>query len=271
MIFDYDTKLDGHATDDARWAPTATSDGHLRARRINSIGGGFVMTESELAGARKRNERRACPLPVQDPRLRCCKCSQLRQEHRADETRKRRIPRRGRTRCGERQRTVLWQVNESIASTVGLETGGILARLVKTSNAAPGESMTPLLQERGQNQRAPAHNNAGMSVYAMAVNEENAAVASCPPLRRTACALTLLSGRTYPCLPKRISRLLAEPPAGLAGWSVQRTSICGGRSRLFQAEVDPPRRCLPAGLCRDGGTPAQIETPLKSRWNINLA
>ncbi|HCT33861.1 MAG TPA: L-serine ammonia-lyase, partial [Sulfitobacter sp.] len=62
MIFDYDTKLDGHANGMMLMATDAQGDVTLR-ETYYSIGGGFVMTEAELAAGKDTDEGAPVPFP----------------------------------------------------------------------------------------------------------------------------------------------------------------------------------------------------------------
>ena len=75
MIFDYDTKLDGHANGMMLMATDAQGDVSLR-ETYYSIGGGFVMTEAELA-ARAKTRTKARRYPSRsNPQPRCCRWRQ---------------------------------------------------------------------------------------------------------------------------------------------------------------------------------------------------
>ena len=62
MIFDYDTKLSGHANGMMLMATDAQGDVTLR-ETYYSIGGGFVMTEKELAAGKDTDEGAPVPFP----------------------------------------------------------------------------------------------------------------------------------------------------------------------------------------------------------------
>ena len=62
LIFDYDTSLPGHANGMILMATDAQGDVILR-QTYYSIGGGFVMTEEELAAGKATDEGAPVPFP----------------------------------------------------------------------------------------------------------------------------------------------------------------------------------------------------------------
>ena len=170
MIFDYDTKLAGHANGMMLMATDAQGDVTLR-ETYYSIGGGFVMTEAELAAGKDTDEGAPVPYPFKSAAemLDMARASgkTIAQMKRANEE-----SRGGaeNLRAGSRR---LWQVmNDCIER--GLTTDGILPGGLKVKRRAKGIH-DALVAERGRNLSAPHTINDWMSVYAMAVNEENAA------------------------------------------------------------------------------------------------
>ena len=73
MIFDYDTKLEGHANGMILMATDAQGDVTLR-ETFYSIGGGFVMTEAELAAGKTPMKARLCPT-LSNPPPKCWRCA----------------------------------------------------------------------------------------------------------------------------------------------------------------------------------------------------
>ena len=136
-----------------------------------SIGGGFVMTDAELQSGKDTDEGAPIPFPFKSASemLEMAKdsgknISEMKRENEIS---------RG---CSESLRTGtarIWRVmNECINK--GLEHDGILPGGLNVRRRAKGIHAA-LIAERGMNLNAPHTINDWMSVYAMAVNEENAA------------------------------------------------------------------------------------------------
>ncbi|MEH6393206.1 MAG: serine dehydratase beta chain, partial [Sulfitobacter sp.] len=170
MIFDYETKLTGHANGMMLMATDAQGDVTLR-ETYYSIGGGFVMTEAELAAGKDTDEGAPIPFPFKSA------AEMLEMADRSGKTiaqmkRANEEARGGAVHLRDGTRR-LWQVMNDCINR-GLETDGILPGGLNVKRRAKGIH-DALLAERGQNHRAPHTINDWMSVYAMAVNEENAA------------------------------------------------------------------------------------------------
>ena len=170
LIFDYDTVLPGHANGMTFTALDAQGDVTL-SQIYYSIGGGFVMSAEELAAGKAKDEGAPVPYPFKTA------AEMLQMAERsglsiADMKRANEISRNGaiRLRDGTRQ---LWQVmNDCIER--GLQTDGILPGGLSVKRRAK-PIYDALMADRGMNLNAPHTINDWMSVYAMAVNEENAA------------------------------------------------------------------------------------------------
>ena len=173
MIFDYDTKLDGHANGMMLMATDAQGDVSLR-ETYYSIGGGFVMTEAELAAGKDTDEGAPVPFPFKSAtemlQMATESGKSIAQMKRANEE-----SRGGAAQLRDGTKR-LWQVMNDCINR-GLETDGILPGGLNVKRRAKAIH-DALLQERGQNQRAPHTINDWMSVYAMAVNEESVTVTS---------------------------------------------------------------------------------------------
>ena len=172
LTFDYGPALPGHANGMVLKATDAQGDVILQ-ETYYSIGGGFVLTAGELAeaGAGKSKTRADVPYPFEtaDEMLAMAKASGLSiaQMKLANEL-------KFRSKAEIDQGIArLWQVMNDCISR-GMEGTGILPGGLKVRRRAKG-IYDALLAERGLNMTAPHTINDWMSLYAMAVNEENAA------------------------------------------------------------------------------------------------
>ena len=172
LTFDYGPALPGHANGLILRATDAQGDVIL-SETYYSIGGGFVLTAAEMAAAgNKKSKARAdvpYPFEMADEMLAMARASGLSiaQMKRANELKFRSAAEldHGMAR--------IWQVMNACISR-GMEGTGILPGGLKVRRRAKGIHEA-LLAERGSNQSPPHVINDWMSLYAMAVNEENAA------------------------------------------------------------------------------------------------
>lgn len=259
LIFDYDTSLPGHANGMILMATDAQDDVILR-QTYYSIGGGFVMTEEELAAGKATDEGAPVPFPFKSAAemLEMAKSSgkSIAEMKRANE-----ISRSGIDNVSNGTARI-WQVMNDCINR-GLETDGILpgGLLVKRRAKAIHES---LLAERGMNWAAPHTINDWMSVYAMAVNEENAAGGQ---------VVTAPTNGAAGVVPATLRYYLDHVPgastahvedylltsAAIGGLVKYNASISGAEAGC-QAEVGSAAAMAAAGLCAVmGGTPEQVE------------
>ena len=259
LIFDYDTSLPGHANGMILMATDAQDDVILR-QTYYSIGGGFVMTEEELAAGKATDEGAPVPFPFKSAAemLEMAKSSgkSIAEMKRANE-----ISRSGTDNVSNGTARI-WQVMNDCINR-GLETDGILpgGLLVKRRAKAIHES---LLAERGMNWAAPHTINDWMSVYAMAVNEENAAGGQ---------VVTAPTNGAAGVVPATLRYYLDHVPgastahvedylltsAAIGGLVKYNASISGAEAGC-QAEVGSAAAMAAAGLCAVmGGTPEQVE------------
>ena len=206
LVFDYDTQLKGHANGMILMATDAQGDVTLR-QVFYSIGGGFVMTEEELAAGKDTDEGDPVPFPFKSAN------EMLEMAHASGKTiagmKRANEESRGGADNLKRGTARLWQVMNDCIDR-GLNNDGILPGGLQVKRRA--KAIHDALQaERGMNQQAPHTINDWMSVYAMAVNEENAAggqVVTAPTnggaccLRPCAIIWTMCRGRR-----KNISRI----------------------------------------------------------------
>jgi L-serine dehydratase len=145
----------------------------------------------------------------------------------------------------------------------GLSTDGILPGGLKVKRRAKAIHQA-LLAERGMNLTAPHTINDWMSVYAMAVNEENAAGGQ---------VVTAPTNGAAGVLPATLRYYLDHVPgasvahvedflltAAAIGGLVKYNASISGAEAGCQAEVGSAAAMAAAGLCAVmGGTPAQVE------------
>ena len=259
MIFDYDTRLPGHTNGMMLMGTDAQGDVILR-ETYYSIGGGFVMTEAELAAGKDTDEGAPVPFPFKSAAEMLTMSQQsgktIAQMKRANEE-----SRGGadNLRSGSRR---LWQVMNDCIDR-GLASDGILPGGLGVKRRAKAIHEA-LLAERGQNQRAPHTINDWMSVYAMAVNEENAAGGQ---------VVTAPTNGAAGVLPATLRYYLDHVPgaseshiedflltAAAIGGLVKFNASISGAEAGCQAEVGSAAAMSAAGLCAVmGGTPEQVE------------
>lgn len=259
LKFDFGPNLPGHANGMILMATDKQGDVILQ-ETYYSIGGGFVMTEAELESGKDTDEGAPVPYPFKSAAemLEMAKASRksIAEMKRANEIS------RG---CTESLRTGtarLWQVmNDCIDK--GLTHDGILPGGLSVRRRAKGIH-DALLAERGLNQSAPHTINDWMSVYAMAVNEENAAggqVVTAPT--NGAAGVVPATIRYYldhvpGASPTRVEEFLLT--AAAIGGLVKFNASISGAEAGCQAEVGSASAMAAAGLCAVmGGTPEQVE------------
>ena len=259
MIFDYEHKLLGHANGMMLMATDAQGDVTLR-ETYYSIGGGFVMTAAELAAGKNTEEGEPVPFPFKSA-AEMLEMAQQSGKSIAEMKRANEISRNGeiRLRTGTAR---LWQVMNDCIDR-GLASEGTLPGGLKVKRRAKGIHET-LIAERGLNQPAPHTINDWMSVYAMAVNEENAAGGQ---------VVTAPTNGAAGVLPATLRYYLDHVPgaseahvedflltAAAIGGLVKFNASISGAEAGCQAEVGSAAAMSAAGLCAVmGGTPEQVE------------
>ena len=259
LVFDYDTPLKGHANGMTLMATDAQGDVTLR-QVYYSIGGGFVMTEEELAAGKDTDEGAPVPYPFKTAveMLEMAKASgkSIAGMKRANEE-----SRGGaeNLRSGTKR---LWQVMNDCINR-GLETDGILPGGLNVKRRAKGIHQA-LLAERGMNQSAPHTINDWMSTYAMAVNEENAAGGQVVTAPTNGAAGVMPATLRYyldhvpGASETRIEDFLLT--AAAIGGLVKFNASISGAEAGCQAEVGSAAAMSAGALCAVmGGTPEQVE------------
>ena len=259
MVFDYDVKLDGHANGMMLMATDAQGDVTLR-ETYYSIGGGFVMTEAELTAGKDTDEGAPVPYPFKSA-AEMLEMSRASGKSIAGMKRANEESRGGAAHLRDGTKR-LWQVMNDCINR-GLETDGILPGGLNVKRRAKGIH-DALLAERGLNQQAPHTINDWMSVYAMAVNEENAAGGQ---------VVTAPTNGAAGVMPATLRYYLDHVPgaseahiedflltAAAIGGLVKFNASISGAEAGCQAEVGSAAAMSAAGLCAVmGGTPEQIE------------
>ncbi|PLL11076.1 L-serine ammonia-lyase [Tabrizicola sp. TH137] len=261
LVFDYGPALPGHANGMILKATDAQGD-VIMEETYYSIGGGFVLTAGEMAeaGGGKAKARADVPYPFEkaDEMLAMAKASGLSiaQMKRANEV-KFRSPAeldKGMER--------IWQVmNDCI--TRGMAGEGILPGGLKVRRRAKGIH-DALMAERGLNMTPPHTINDWMSLYAMAVNEENAAGGQVvtAPTNGAAGVVPAVIRYWLDHVPGASSSRVGEfllTAAAIGGLVKHNASISGAECGC-QAEVGSAAAMAAAGLCAVlGGTPEQVE------------
>lgn len=259
LVFDFGPNLPGHANGMILMATDRQGDVILR-ETYYSIGGGFVMTEAELAQGRNTDEGAPVPYPFKSA-AEMLEMAETSGKTIAEMKKANEHSRGGpeNLRSGVAR---IWQVmNDCIER--GLENDGTLpgGLNVRRRSKAIHEA---LLAERGTNLNAPHKINDWISVYAMAVNEENAAGGQ---------VVTAPTNGAAGVVPAVIKYYLDHVPgaseakveefmltAAAIGGLVKFNASISGAEAGCQAEVGSASAMAAAGLAAVmGGTPMQIE------------
>ncbi|MBN2631434.1 MAG: L-serine ammonia-lyase [Rhodobacteraceae bacterium] len=262
LTFDYGPALPGHANGLILRATDAQGDVILD-ETYYSIGGGFVVTSQELADSTagpKAAHRADVPYPFQTAAemLAMARASGLSiaAMKRANELRF----------CtpDELDRGIvrLWQVMRACIER-GMAATGILPGGLRVRRRAKGIH-DQLEAERGLNMQAPHTITDWMALYAMAVNEENAAGGQVVTAPTNGAAGVLPAVIRYwldhvpGATPTRVGEFLLTA-AAIGGLCKHNASISGAECGC-QAEVGSAAAMAAAGLCAVlGGTPEQVE------------
>ncbi|MEX3315219.1 L-serine ammonia-lyase [Sulfitobacter sp. PS-8MA] len=269
LVFDYGPPLPGHANGLVLRAFDERGNPYL-TQTYYSVGGGFVVTEAELkAEAEAKTQTlkaeqagRGYPYPFGSAAemLEMGKCSgkTIAEMKRANECAHQSIQPR---ELSAQIKSVCDVMNACIDR--GLALDGTLPGGLRVKRRAKAIHQQ-LLAERGSNQRQPHASSDWLSVYAMAVNEENAAggrVVTSPT--NGAAGVMPAVARYYRdhCLGASDAGLetMMLTAAAIGGLIKHRASISGAESGC-QAEVGSAAAMAAGGLCAAlGGSNAQIE------------
>jgi len=259
LKFDFGPALEGHANGMILMATDAQGDVILQ-ETYYSIGGGFILTAEELASGGDTDDGPAVPYPFQSAveMLQMAKASGL---SIAEMKRKNEIS-RGCNDSLDRGIARIWEVmNDCI--TRGMARDGILPGGLNVRRRAKS-IFDQLEAERGMNLTAPHTINDWMSVYAMAVNEENAAGGQVvtAPTNGAAGVVPAVIRYWLDHVPGASAKKIPDfllTAAAIGGLVKYNASISGAEAGC-QAEVGSASAMGAAGLCAVmGGTPEQVE------------
>ena len=259
LVFDHDRALPGHANGMALMATDAQGDVILR-QVYYSVGGGFVLSEEELAAGKATDEGPPVPYPFKTAaemldmaRASGKSIAAMKRDNEVS---------RGCAVSVARGTARLWQVmNDCIER--GLAADGVLPGGLGVKRRA-GAIHRALLAERGTNLSAPHTINDWISTYAMAVNEENAAGGQVVTAPTNGAAGVLPATLRYyldhvpGAAPGHVEDFLLT--AAAIGGLVKFNASISGAEAGCQAEVGSASAMAAAGLCAVmGGTPEQVE------------
>ncbi|QFT91230.1 L-serine dehydratase TdcG [Roseovarius sp. THAF9] len=259
LQFDFGPNLPGHANGMILMATDKQGDVILQ-ETYYSVGGGFVLTRDELAAGRDTDDGPPVPYPFKSA-AEMLEMADTSGKSIAEMKKANEISRGGseNLRSGVAR---LWQVmNDCIER--GLANDGILpgGLQVRRRSKAIHEA---LLAERGTNLNAPHKINDWISIYAMAVNEENAAGGQVVTAPTNGAAGVVPAVIKYwlehvPGANERDIEIFLLTAAAIGGLVKFNASISGAEAGC-QAEVGSASAMGAAGLTAVlGGTPAQIE------------
>ncbi|WP_371036621.1 L-serine ammonia-lyase [Rhodosalinus sp. FB01] len=259
LRFDFGPPLPGHANGMILMATDAQGDVILQ-ETYYSVGGGFVLTEAELAQGKDSDEGAPVPYPFKSA-AEMLRMAETSGKSIAQMKRENELTRRGPEdlRAGTRR---LWQVMSDCIDR-GLAADGTLPGGLRVRRRAQGIH-EKLLDERGMNLTPPHTINDWMSVYAMAVNEENAAGGQVvtAPTNGAAGVVPAVIRYWLDHVPGASERRVEDfllTAAAIGGLVKYNASISGAEAGC-QAEVGSAAAMAAAGLCAVmGGTPAQVE------------
>lgn len=260
LIFDYDTALLGHANGMILRATDRQGDVVLQ-ETYYSIGGGFVVTAAEQAMEPVLDARDASrPYPFETARMMLDMATSSGKSI-AELKRTNELTHMG---IGEFDASLshLWHMMNDCIDR-GLATDGILPGGLNVKRRAHSIHQS-LLAEQGLNLTAPHTINDWMCVYAMAVNEENAAggqVVTAPTNGAAGVVpavarywLDHVPGASLSRMPEYL--LTASAIGGL----IKHNASISGAECGCQAEIGSASAMAAAGLCAVlGGTPQQVE------------
>ncbi len=259
LRFDFGPALAGHANGMVLMATDKQGDVILE-ETYYSIGGGFVLTEAELANGKDTDEGEPVPYPFKTA-VEMLDMAQRSGKTIATMKKENEIARGGSVKLNEGVARV-WEVMNNCIER-GLVTDGILPGGLNVRRRAKG-IYDALIAERGMNLTAPHTINDWMITYAMAVNEENAAGGQ---------VVTAPTNGAAGVMPATIRYWLDHVPgaskskipdflltAAAIGGLVKFNASISGAEAGCQAEVGSASAMAAAGLCAVmGGTPEQVE------------
>ncbi|SES32008.1 L-serine ammonia-lyase [Tranquillimonas rosea] len=259
LVFDRRHALPGHANGMILYALDAQDD-VITQETYYSVGGGFVLTEAELAEGADSDDGPPVPFPFKsaDEMLDMCRTSgkTIAELKRANEL-TRRSP-----GALDRGMGTIWQTMSDCIDR-GLATDGTLPGGLSVQRRAHAIHES-LLAERGRNLVPPHTINDWLGAYAMAVNEENAAGGKVVTAPTNGAAGVIPATIRYwlDHVPGASRRRVPEfllTAAAIGGLVKHNASISGAECGC-QAEVGSAAAMAAAGFCAVmGGSPEHIE------------
>ncbi|MGK7753262.1 MULTISPECIES: L-serine ammonia-lyase [unclassified Roseovarius] len=259
LQFDFGPNLPGHANGMIFMAIDRQGDVILQ-ETYYSVGGGFVLTADELAAGRDTDDGPPVPYPFKSA-AEMLEMSETSGKTIAEMKRANEISRGG-SKNLQSGVARLWQVMDDCIER-GLANDGILPGGLKVRRRSKA-IYEALLAERGTNLNAPHKINDWISIYAMAVNEENAAGGQVVTAPTNGAAGVVPAVIKYwlehvPGANERDIETFLLTAAAIGGLVKFNASISGAEAGC-QAEVGSASAMGAAGLAAVlGGTPAQIE------------
>ncbi|MGK7654770.1 L-serine ammonia-lyase [Roseovarius sp. B08] len=259
LQFDFGPNLPGHANGMILMAIDRQGDVILQ-ETYYSVGGGFVLTADELAAGRDTDDGPPVPYPFKSA-AEMLEMSETSGKTIAEMKRANEISRGG-SKNLQSGVARLWQVMDDCIER-GLANDGILPGGLKVRRRSKA-IYEALLAERGTNLNAPHKINDWISIYAMAVNEENAAGGQVVTAPTNGAAGVVPAVIKYwlehvPGANERDIETFLLTAAAIGGLVKFNASISGAEAGC-QAEVGSASAMGAAGLAAVlGGTPAQIE------------
>ena len=263
VVFDYDLTLDGHANGMILKAWDAVGNLYMQ-ETYYSVGGGFVLTEKELAGAEPdlhaQKEQAGFPYPFGSAaemlQMGADSGKTIAQMKEANE-----LATMSRAHLDQN----LTVIRDAMFDCVdrGMRMDGVLPGGLNVKRRAK-RIHDQLLAEQGMNRGQPHTINDWMSTYAMAVNEENAAGGQVVTAPTNGAAGVVPAVVRYwldhvpGAVPSKVEDFLLTA-AAIGGLVKYNASISGAEAGC-QAEVGSAAAMAAAGLCAVmGGTPEQVE------------
>ncbi|MDP4032783.1 MAG: L-serine ammonia-lyase [Pseudorhodobacter sp.] len=261
LHFDYGPALPGHANAMILRATDAQGD-VIAQETYYSIGGGFVLTEAELAEA--RGPKASAPSGVPHPFDTAARMLELAKASGLSIAAMKRANELTFLSAVDLDKGMdrIWQVMNDCINR-GMAGSGILPGGLKVRRRAKGIH-DALLAERGRNLTAPHTTNDWMSLYAMAVNEENAAGGQIVTAPTNGAAGVVPAVIRYwldhvpGATPSRVGEFLLT--AAAIGGIVKHNASISGAECGCQAEVGSAAAMAAAGFAAMlGGSPEQVE------------
>jgi L-serine dehydratase len=259
LIFDYGHPLPGHANGMILMATDAQGDVLLQ-ETYYSVGGGFVVTAAEQAAGQAARPAADVPFPF-DSGARMLDMARASGKSIAAMKRENELRFRKAAEI-DAGLARIWQVMRDCMER-GMTTDGILPGGLHVRRRAKS-IREALIAERGTNLAPPHTINDWMSLYAMAVNEENAAGGQVVTAPTNGAAGVVPAVIRYwldhvpGASPSRVGEFLLTA-AAIGGLAKHNASISGAECGC-QAEVGSAAAMAAAGLCAVlGGTPEQVE------------